>query len=314
MMRFWAKTLDKILVIKLAALGDFIQAIGPFTAIRKHHSDSQITLLTTKPFVELAYASRLFDQIWVDKKPRALAIGNWCALRGQLLSGEFKRVYDLQTSDRSSFYRRLFWPRQNPEWSGIARGCSHPHNNIKRDFMHTVERQAEQLRMAGIENVNVLGSLGSLAAPVDQFALSGDIALLVPGGAKHRPEKRWPVERFSELARQLLADGLSPVLVGGSSEAKILEKISADCPESHNLCGQTSLLQIAALARHARVSVGNDTGPMHLVAAMGCQTVVLYGHSSDPALCGQRGPNVTYIRKPLLKDITVKEVKEVSIT
>ena len=71
--------LDKVLVIKLAALGDFIQAIGPFTAIRKHHSESQITLLTTKPFVELAHASRLFDQIWVDKKPHALAIGNWYA-------------------------------------------------------------------------------------------------------------------------------------------------------------------------------------------------------------------------------------------
>ena len=179
--------------------------------------------------------------------------------------------------------------------------------------MHTVERQAEQLRIAGIKNVDVLSSMEFLDAPVDQFALSRDIALLIPGGAMHRPEKRWPLEKFSELARQLLADGLSPVLVGGSSEAKILEKISADCPESHNLCGQTSLLQIAALARHARVSVGNDTGPMHLVAAMGCKTVVLYGPSSDPALCGQRGPNVTFIRKPYLNDITVEEVKEASI-
>ena len=304
---------DKVLVIKLAALGDFIQAIGPFTAIRKQHAKSHITLLTSKPFVELGHASRLFDQIWVDKKPRALAIGNWCALRRQLLSGEFKRVYDLQTSDRSSFYHHLFWPRQNPEWSGIASGCSHPHDNPRRDFIHTIERQAEQLRMAGIKDVDVLGPMEFLDAPVDQFALSGDIALLVPGGAMHRPEKRWPVEKFSELARQLLADGLRPVLLGGSSEAKILEKIAANCPQARNLCGQTSLLQIAALARHARMSVGNDTGPMHLVAAMGCQTVVLYGHSSDPALCGQRGPNVTYIRKPHLKDITVEEVKEVSI-
>ena len=301
---------DKILVIKLAALGDFIQALGPFSAIRKHHSGSCITLLTSKPFVELAHASGLFDQVWIDKKPRVLAIGGWLALRRQLLSAGFDRIYDLQTSDRSSFYRRLFWPGQNPEWSGIASGCSHPHNNAKRDFMHTVERQAEQLQMAGIEGVDALGSMDALDAPVDQFALPSDIALLVPGGAAHRPEKRWPVEKFSELARQLFNDGVSPVLLGGQSETKILKQISVDCPQARNLCGQTSLLQIAALARRARMSVGNDTGPMHLVAAMGCLSVVLYSHASDPALCGQRGPHVTYIRKPHLDDITVKEVKE----
>jgi ADP-heptose:LPS heptosyltransferase len=301
---------DKILVIKLAALGDFIQALGPFSAIRKHHSGSRITLLTSKPFVELAHASGLFDQVWIDKKPCVLAIGGWLALRRQLLSGGFDRIYDLQTSDRSSFYRRLFWPGQNPEWSGIASGCSHPHDNTKRDFMHTVERQAEQLQMAGIEGVDALGSMDALDAPVDQFALPSDIALLVPGGAAHRPEKRWPVEKFSELARQLFNDGVSPVLLGGQSETKILKQISVDCPQARNLCGQTSLLQIAALARRARMSVGNDTGPMHLVAAMGCLSVVLYSHASDPALCGQRGPHVTYIRKPHLDDVTVEEVKE----
>ena len=304
---------DKVLVIKLGALGDFVQALGPFAAIRKYHSGSCITLLTSKSFVELAYASGLFDQVCIDIKPSALAVGSWLALRRQLLSGGFDRVYDLQTSDRSSFYRRLFWPEQNPEWSGIARGCSHPHYNVKRDFMHTVERQAEQLQMAGIEDVDVLGSMDGLDAPVDQFALPADIALLVPGGAEHRPEKRWPVENFSELARQLLAGGMSPVLLGGPPETKILEQISADCPQARNLCGQTSLLQIAALARHARMSVGNDTGPMHLVAAMGCQSVVLYSHASDPTLCGQRGPHVTYIRKPHLDEVTVEEVKEVPV-
>ncbi len=304
---------DKILVIKLAALGDFIQALGPFSAIRKHHPGSHITLLTGKPFVELAHASGLFDQVWIDRKPRALAIGSLLALRHQLLSGDFKRVYDLQTSDRSSFYSHLFWPGQNPEWSGIASGCSHPHDNVNRDFMHTVERQAEQLQMAGIKDVNILGSMDGLDAPVDQFALPDEIALFVPGGAAHRPEKRWPVDKFSELARQLFTDGVVPVLLGGPSETKILEQISADCPQARNLCGQTSLLQIAALARHARMSVGNDTGPMHLVAAMGCQSVVLFSHASDPALCGQRGPYVTYIRKPSLDDVTVEEVKEVHI-
>lgn len=304
---------DKILVIKLAALGDFIQAFGSFASIRNHHSQSHITLLTSRPFVEIARASGFFDQILVDKKPRALAISDWYALRRQLLLGNFKRVYDLQTSDRSSFYRRLFWPKQEPEWSGIASGCSHPHDNARRDFMHTIERQAEQLKMAGIHNTDVSISMDFLDVPVHQFSLSDNIALLVPGGAHNRPEKRWPEKNYSELAKQFVDDGLSPILLGGTSEASVLEKISADCPQARNLCGQTSLQQIASLARKAKISVGNDTGPMHLVAAMGCKTIVLYGQSSDPALCGQRGPHVTYIRKPDIQDITVEEVKEVPI-
>jgi len=301
---------DRILVIKLAALGDFIQALGPFAAIRKHHATAHITLLTTQPFVELAEASGLFDQVWVDRKPRALALGAWLDLRRRLRSGGFTRVYDLQTSDRSSFYHRLFWPGQNPDWSGIARGCSHPHDNARRDFMHTVERQREQLHMAGIKDVDDVGSMDALNAPVDQFDLAADFALLVPGGAAHRPEKRWPVEKFSDLARKLALDGVSPVLLGGPSEMQIMEQIAAACPQARNLCGETSLLQIATLARMAKMAVGNDTGPMHLIAAMGCASVVLYSQASDPALCGQRGPQVTYIRKPQLDDVSVDEVKE----
>ena len=66
--------------------------------------------------------------------------------------GAFVRVYDLQTSDRSSFYFRLF-RRPKPEWSGIAAGCSLRHTNSQRDSLHTIERQREQLAMAGIDAV-----------------------------------------------------------------------------------------------------------------------------------------------------------------
>jgi len=59
----------RILVIKLGALGDFVQALAPMAAIRRHHPGAHITLLTTDPFVELAAASRWFDDIWVDSRP-----------------------------------------------------------------------------------------------------------------------------------------------------------------------------------------------------------------------------------------------------
>ena len=95
----------RILVIKLGALGDFAQAFGPFAAIWAHHLGAEITLLTTPPFAPLARQAPWFDQVWENGRPRGLA-ALW-ALGRQLRAARFARVYDLQTSDRSSRYHWL---------------------------------------------------------------------------------------------------------------------------------------------------------------------------------------------------------------
>jgi ADP-heptose:LPS heptosyltransferase len=299
----------KILVIKLAAMGDFVQALGSFIAIAGHHQGDHLTLLTTDPYVALARATELFHRVISDIKPRGLQMGKWLALRRSLRSGNYVRVYDLQTSYRSSFYRRLFWPSVSPEWSGIALGCSHPHDNPRRDFMHTIERQSEQLQMAGVESKPyAIPGFSGLNAPVERFSLPEKFALLVVGGAAHRPEKRWPVENYAELSKRLLTKGLTPVLLGGPAETEAIDYITANCPQAMNLCGKTSLLEIAGLARLASLSVGNDSGPMHLITVLGCPSVVLYSGFSYPELCGQRGAKVSFIRKPSLADVRVDEV------
>lgn len=298
---------SRILVIKLGALGDFVQALGSFAAIRKHHESAHVTLLTTTPYAAFARQSGYFDAIHVDSRPGALALGKWLALREFLRGGGFRRVYDLQTSDRSSFYFRLFWPGPVPEWSGIARGCSHPHANPNRDFMHTIERQAEQLHMAGIVDVPA-SDLSWADADTGRFALPERFALLTPGGAPHRPAKRWPAERFAALARSLAEAGIKPVLLGTEAEKGVLDAVGDGCPEAISLAGETELADLAALARRGEMAVGNDTGPMHLMAAAGCRCVVLYASESDPALCGQRGPNVGIIRRDDISAITTDDV------
>jgi ADP-heptose:LPS heptosyltransferase len=88
----------------LSALGDFVQALGPAAAIRRHHAADEITLLTTRPFAELAQQSRLFDKILIDRQPKFFDLAGLLALRRVLRRGCFDRVYDLQSSDRSSLY------------------------------------------------------------------------------------------------------------------------------------------------------------------------------------------------------------------
>lgn len=299
-----------ILVIKLGALGDFIQALGPFAAIRRHHASDRIVLLTTAPFADLARQSTLFDEIWLDDRPGALNPSGWLVLRRRLREGRFARVYDLQTSDRSSFYFRLFWPGPYPEWSGIARGCSHPHANSNRDAMHTLERQAEQLRMAGIAEARAQApDVSFVAADVARFDLKAPYALLVPGGASHRPAKRWPVERFAALATELAGRGMTPVVLGVAAEGALGARIRELCPAVRDLTGRTALTDIAVLARGARCAVGNDTGPMHLIAAAGCPAAVLFSGASDPALCAPRGAGVAILRREPLGALDAGEAR-----
>ena len=79
-------TPERILVIRLGALGDFVMSLGPFAAIRAHHASAHITLLTTAPYAELGRACGAFDEVWVDTRPSPWQVGGWLALRAKLLA------------------------------------------------------------------------------------------------------------------------------------------------------------------------------------------------------------------------------------
>ena len=295
-----------ILVIKHGALGDVVLATGPFQAIREHHADAHITLLTTKPYAKLLQNSPYFDEIWVDIRPKLWQISDVLALRKMLRSRQFDWVYDLQTSSRSSQYLKLL-QAPKPQWSGVASGCSHPHDNPNRAAMHTVERQREQLQMAGIPNVPQ-PNLDWLSESVDDQPVKKPYILLVPGGSAHRPAKRWPSDAYGALASYLADVDIQPVLIGAGAESGILSNIERQEPRALNLCNQTSFAQIAELARHANYAVGNDTGPMHIIAAAGCSSTVLFSHESDPKRCAPRGSHVSILRELELAQLPLETV------
>ena len=145
----------RILVIKLGAMGDIVQATGPFEAIRSHHLNSHITLLTTNKYVDFAKSGNWFDDVWIDERPTWFDPQGWIKLAKRLHNNNFYRVYDLQTSDRTAIIFFLLRFGKKPEWSGSVYGCSHRHINPSRNLMHTIERQAEQLAIADINNVQL---------------------------------------------------------------------------------------------------------------------------------------------------------------
>jgi ADP-heptose:LPS heptosyltransferase len=224
-------------------------------------------------------------------------------LAHRLRTAGFVRVYDLQTSSRSSRYRWLVGP--GVEWSGIARGASHPHANPLRDFMHTVERQREQLEMAGITKFPP-PAIDWLNEDISGLGLPPRFALLVPGASATRPGKRWPAECFGALAAGL---DMPAVILGAPAERPLAAAIRAVAPQAIDLTGRTSFAAIGAVARQAAYAIGNDTGPTHLIAASGCPTLALFGPESDPALCAPRGRAVAVLRHADMAALEVTAVR-----
>ena len=296
----------RILVIRLSAFGDFIQSLGPMAAIRRHHEGDHVSLLTTRPFAGFAEELGLFDEVLVDDRPAPFDVPGWLHLRRHLRQGRIDRVYDLQTATRSNLYAWLFGTRM-PEWSGIAWRASHPHANLERDSQHTLDKQAEQLLMAGIYPTP-LPALPPFDRTLPERLQGRDFVLLVPGSSPRHPRKRWPGARFGMLARALDDKGYLPVVVGSEHERPLAALIGEACPTAFDLVGRTDIALLAAIAQRAALTVGNDTGVCHLAAAAGCPLVVLFSRESDPSRVAPRGPLVRILGAPDLANLAAETV------
>ncbi len=313
------RELQRILVIKLSALGDFVLAFAAVKHIRESHPRAQITLLTTPAYETLARLTPYFDSVQTDGKPDSF--GGWLELRSRLKQARYDRVYDLQTSAASARIFHLLAPFP-PPWSGIASGCSLPHRNPQRDRMHTLERHADQLKEAGIwpdaptdpgeapgPDLSWVQARMAKTGKAKPSGSTRPYVMLIPGGSAHRLDKRWPAARFGELAQAFCAEGYDVLIIGGPQESAIGREIQRMEVRTRDLTGRTDFAGIAAMGSKAALVVGNDTGPLHLAAAAGAPTIVLFSQASDPMLSAPRG-HVLVLQSSSLEDLSVAAVAQ----
>jgi ADP-heptose:LPS heptosyltransferase len=285
----------RILVIRYGGFGDLILSMGAFRSIRVHHVHDHVALLTMGRFADLLRPSGCFDEILIDDRPGISRALEWLRLARALRSRGFDRVYDLQRNHRTALLYRVMTAGRRIEWSGVIRGASHFVRDEPDDRRHITERLEEQLAIAGVTQM-MPPDLSWLRGNPAQFGLPKDYVLVAPGGAPHRPEKRAPAELFGALCRYLQARGIAPVLLGTASERTHIDRILAACPGAIDLCGRTGFGDLADLARAAVGAIGNDTGPMHLAAAVGCPSLVLFTEASDPRRVRPLGPRVQVLQ------------------
>src|ERR1051325_159791 len=294
----------QILVIRYGGFGDMILSMGAFRTIRAHYAADHVTALTTSRFAGLLEHSGYFDEVLLDDRLKPWQVGGWLALARRLRSKHVDRVYDLQRNERTAILYRAMGIGRRLEWSGVIPGCSHYVRAAPDARRHIAERLAEQLAIAGIPETKPT-DLTWLSGDIGHFDLPPAYALIVPGGAPHRPEKRAPAETFAGLGRHLVGQGIAPVLLGTGSERDQIDAIAGACPGMIDLSDRTSFGEIAELARHATGAIGNDTGAMHLTAAVGCPSLVLFSAASDPSRVHPLGRRVHLVETDTLRTLSI---------
>ncbi len=297
----------RILVIKHGALGDLIQAMDAFQALRRHHATAELVLMTSPAYAALAQAIPWFDRIWLDKRPRLHEISAWWAIRKTFAAESFNRVYDLQCSSRTVRYFQMLPRRQRPEWVGAAPGCSHPNPDFSRSPSNR-QKMAAQLAIAGVPAPEP-ADLSWLSAPVGHLGLPERFALLIPGCSPHLPHKRWPAQRYGLLAQRLAECGLAAVAVGTAVDRAAIDGVRAVAPGLVDLGGRTTLFELAAVARQAGVAVGNDTGATFLASAVGTPTLMLMSSHTDPLVSAPWGPGARWLKREDLSGLPVEDVE-----
>jgi ADP-heptose:LPS heptosyltransferase len=299
----------KILIIKHGALGDMINAMGAFSAIRLSFPSSSITLLTGAAYEKLAKETGFFNEVWVDKRSKNPF--HFWEISKKIKKDHFDWVFDLQNSARTSWYFRLLGSENHPKWSGIAPGCSHPQSRSDRKKLHAFPRFADQLKSAGLDlegRVELYPDMSWLKANIERFNLPEKFIVLVPGSSKKGAYKRWPAQGYGELAEWIKNQDITPVLIGGNDELEVLNYIKSVAPYCLDLSTKTSFLEIGEIQKHALATVGNDTGPVHLAAALKCPSLVLWSKASPFEVFAPRGNHVKILFEPELAKLPSSKV------
>ena len=293
----------RILLMKLRYLGDVVLCTPVLPLLRKHFPDAKITFLVNPGTAEVLQDNPYVDEVWV--LPRQLWWQQWGMIQ-RMRDAKFDTVIDLTDGDRSAFLSwmtgastRLGYNRER-RWRGNFYSQVLP---SAYGSMHMVEYHQQALAGLGIHEVigNPEVYLNSDAEQQDQkifddiFPNDQPLVLLHP--TARYAFKAWPLERFAALADWLAGKGLGVGLIGSQQEMLIGQQImnlSKHAPVS--LMGKTSLPELTALMRRCHLLIGNDGGPLHMAAAVGCPVVGLYG-PTDPAVWGPRGSHVKVIYK-----------------
>lgn len=291
-------TYKNILITKPSSLGDIVLALPALTALHKSFPEAKMSWLVRPEFASLLEGHpHLAEIIPFDRKLLGKAwfhpgaFGALIALIRRLRWQQFDAVFDFQGLFRTASLgwlsggKKRFGPANARELATIFYTHKVPQD---ADSIHLVDFYLKMVGASGASDLGVEFVLPhdsqAAASAVKLLADCGiageDYVIFIPGSAQR--DKCWPVERFAILAEKISSEfGLPIVAVGTASEGDIIQSLKEKSKVPiKSLAGQTSLKELIALLRGARLVVSNDTGPGHIASALGVPLVMMYSWSN----------------------------------
>ena len=253
--------MSNILIIKHGSLGDIAQACGAIQDISENHPDDQIYLLTTKPYYDLFKKNPNVSNVILDKRLSRLNLIYLYSLMKEIKKYSFSKVFDLQNSSRTSFYKRILFPNAVKEkWSSSE--TTLPKDKSKEDFdkESVLQRFEHQLKSSGLNTSNVTNpdfswSLTDISQTKNSYGLDRYIVLF-PFCSPHLSLKKWPYyNNLIQLIKEKFENQFKIVVAPGPNEIKEASNINAICVLDNGKALDIS--QLSSLINEASWEISN---------------------------------------------------------
>jgi len=293
----------KVLVIKIAASGDFLMATPALRALKLADKVTSVNLLAGRSLHAVAQGNPHLDQIFYLNDRRIFHGGflgktaEAVKISRRLRREKFDLGFNFQRHGRFKVILLLAGGKRRLGFARRRRSLFLTDTVRIEGVKHHVFHYCDLLKRLGIFcldfKLEFPLSESDLVAAAEKFLKSenlGKYVVLATGGAAHVNEemesRRWPSENFAALAGMLVQDGQRVFLLGSKRDVQIAASIKAAHPDVVDLTGRTTLAEAAALMKKARLVVCNDSGLMHLAAAVGARIIAIFG----PTNPGERKP------------------------
>ena len=308
-----------ILVIKHGSLGDIAQISGAIQDIKENHPNDKIIILTTAPYEKLFLKCPYVDDICIDQRLPRWNLYYLIKLKRNVLKYNIIKIFDLQNSSRTSFYRKFLFNKI--KWSSSETAISSETDKKEFDKDSVLKRFNYQLTNSNIITKNTLRPNFSWACDdISEIKNEYNLAkyiLLFPFCSINLPHKKWPHYNDLILLINKKYPNLKVVIAPGPSEIKFANKINALSILENGK--SLSLTKLAGLIYNAKFIVSNDTGPAHMAAHLGVSGVALFGYHTTPYKVSIETENFKAIVENDLKKLSAENVfykisKQLSLT
>ena len=303
-----------ILIIKHGSLGDIAQVSGAIEDISQNHLNDDVYLLTTKPFIELFKNNKFIKDTILDRRFSRFNIFYLFFFMKKIKKFNFYKVYDLQNSSRTAFYKRILFPDSDKDkWSSSV--TTLPNNKTKQEFdkIPVLERFEHQLKTSGIVTNKVMSpnfewACCNIDEIKDRYNLDKYI-LIFPFCSPHLSSKKWPFyNELIEILNIKFKDKYKIFTVPGPQEIKDIKKFNATAILDNGK--STNISQLASLIKISSYIVANDTGPAHIAAHLGAKGLALFGSHTSAYKVSINKENFKSIQVSNLNKLSAKKVSE----